>query len=103
MSWAFTCFMVDELSDCWYTDGAPRVGAMVWRNHESPTYDSDPRPLPHLVVMTPAGLFCIDCSATDPPHGHWERRGEPPIVTVTPSININREAWHGWLTNGVLV
>jgi hypothetical protein len=53
--------------------------------------------------MTAAGLVCLDCPATDPPHGYWTRTGEPPLITVTPSLNVNDEQWHGWLTNGVLM
>lgn len=95
------CFMVDGWSDL-YDDDGPRVGAMYWRKHQREEYDSDPRPMPHLAVMTPAGIACLDCPATDPPHGYWTRTGEPPMVTVTPSLNINDEEWHGLLTNGVL-
>lgn len=59
--------------------------------------------MPHLAVMTPAGLACLDCPATkDPPGRYWIRVGEPPRVTVTPSLNIADETWHGWLTDGVL-
>lgn len=31
----------------------------------------------------------------------WTRTGEPPNVTVTPSIN-HQGVYHGWLTNGAL-
>lgn len=99
---ATTCFMVESVMDCWLDGGGEHVGAMVWRRHQLEEYDSDPRPLPHLGVMTPAGLICLDCSDTDPPHGYWTRTGEPPLVTVTPSLNVNNEQWHGWLTNGEL-
>lgn len=75
---------------------------MCWRYHEHETYDTQRRPLPHLGVMTAAGFVCVDCPATDPPHGHWTRTGEPPLVTVTPSLNVDHGAWHGFLTNGVL-
>lgn len=78
------------------------VGAMWWRYHGYEAYDTQRHPLPHLAVMTGAGIACLDCPATDPPHGHWIRTGEPPLVTVTPSLNINRDEWHGFLANGVL-
>lgn len=36
----------------------------------------------------------------------WKITGEPPEITVTPSINMdpnwNHEGWHGYLTNGEL-
>lgn len=97
------CFMVDEVSDCWTEQGRPRVGAMAWRHHTLDEHDLDPRPLPHLGVMTPAGLVCLDCPESDPPYGKWTRTGVPPAVTVTPSLNVNREQWHGHLRNGELV
>lgn len=98
-----TCFMVKRIMDCWLSHGdGPNVGAMVWGRHEVKAYDTDPRPFPHLEVMTPAGLVCLDCPETDPPYLKWTRTGEPPLVTVTPSLNVNNELWHGWLTDGIL-
>ncbi len=75
---------------------------MVWRMHEVEDYDTSPRPFPHLGVMTPAGLICLDCPETEPPHGKWDRTGKPPLITVSPSLNVNNEQWHGWLRDGVL-
>ena len=95
--------MVGSTMDCWTDDGNKRVGAMVWRHHEVDEHDSDPRSFPHLGVMTPAGLVCLDCPESDPPYGKWARTGEPPKVTVTPSLNVNNEEWHGWLTVGQLL
>ena len=103
-----TCFMVDDLDECWVDGGEQRVGAMTWWSHDRKSYDTQPRPMPHLVVMTEAGLACVDCPATKEPHGYWTRTGEPPVVTVTPSLLINPDAttaptWHGHLTEGVLI
>jgi hypothetical protein len=100
-----TCYMLAELGDLWEDGGGQRVGAMTWWSHEREPHDAAPRPMPHLAVMTPAGLVCLDCPATDPPHGYWTRTGEPPSVTVTPSLNISEgepTAWHGFLAGGVL-
>ena len=89
-------------------------GAMYWRNHdrsgELARLDTAPRPLPHLAVMTPAGLACLDCPATGgnkQPGRYWTRSGEPPNVTVTPSLEVgeadgSQPYWHGHLTAGVL-
>lgn len=96
------CFMVSHVLECWHPGGVSRVGAMVWRYHQLWDYDLEPRPLPHLGVMTPAGLVCLDCPESEPPHEKWTRVGEPPLVTVTPSLNVNHDTWHGWLTDGVL-
>lgn len=59
--------------------------------------------MPHLAVMTPAGLVCLDCPSQA--GTYWVRTGEPPAVTVTPSLNVSEglpRAWHGWVTAGVL-
>jgi hypothetical protein len=34
--------------------------------------------------------------------GMWEVTGEPPNITVRPSINVMGD-WHGWITDGELV
>ena len=95
--------MVAEFQDLWHEGGGNNVGAMCWRTHVPDAHDADPRPMPHLAVMTPIGVFCIDCPETDPPYGKWQRSGEPPNVSVTPSININDGQWHGYLTSGEFV
>lgn len=94
--------MVESLMDCWTDEGEPRVGAMVWRRHDRHEHDLEPRPFPHLGVMTPAGLVCLDCPESDPPYRYWQRTGYPPEVSVTPSLNVNHDEWHGHLTGGVL-
>jgi hypothetical protein len=97
-------FMVGEVMDCWHEGGGRNVGAMSWRSHEmSRDYDVEPRPLPHLSVMTSAGLVCLDCPSSDPPHSYWRWTGVPPKITVTPSLNVSRGEWHGWLVAGQLV
>jgi len=56
--------------------------------------------------------------ASNPPHLMWEVTGTPPLITVTPSIDVMRfvkrvvngkevyvregSYWHGFITNGVL-
>lgn len=100
----------DRVTHCWLTDedadDAFDVGAMWWRHHERSEHDTDPRPMPHLAVITPAGLACLHCPATDPPHGYWTVTGSPPNVSVEPSLDIGRAGeprhWHGFLTQGAL-
>lgn len=53
--------------------------------------------------------------ASDPPHQMWEVSGTPPLLTVTPSIDVLRfvlrdgqhvregSYWHGWIRDGALV
>lgn len=50
--------------------------------------------------------------ASDPPHERWNVSGVPPLITVTPSIDVIRTVrrddewvregsyWHGFITNG---
>lgn len=53
--------------------------------------------------------------ASSPPHEMWQVTGTPPLLTVSPSIDVEcwigrdgqtvREGsyWHGWIRNGELV
>ena len=54
---------------------------------------------PYLWVMVPdgGGAWCIDGSSDNGPG--WDRVGEPPNVTVTPSILCTGK-YHGWLMDG---
>ena len=55
-----------------------------------------------LVLRTPAGDWHVDGPSSS--GGFWQRKGEVPNVTATPSINITGATkYHGWLRNGVLV
>ena len=59
---------------------------------------------PPLVVELPSGHFCIDSVYTKdgvPRDRGWTVTGEPPNITLTPSINV-KGAYHGWITNGVI-
>jgi hypothetical protein len=56
---------------------------------------------PPLIVRLPGGIdFCID-SRADCPGGEvgWQVSGEPPNITVSPSINV-MGVYHGYLRNG---
>jgi len=58
-----------------------------------------------LVVVLPGGAyFCIDCRAWSEGKSYgdgWTVTGEPPNVTLSPSINIIGH-YHGWIQNGVI-
>lgn len=50
--------------------------------------------------------------ASDPPHELWDVTGTPPLITVSPSIDIERwnsqgarvgSYWHGFIRDGELV
>lgn len=96
------CFMVKDFGDLWNEDGSLNVGAMVHREHSTEFFHGRDEQ-PHLIVVTPAGMWCVDCPESDPPHGLWNKIGEPPNLTCTPSININQGQWHGWLRDGELI
>jgi hypothetical protein len=57
-----------------------------------------------LIVRTPGGDWVIDGPSfkDGKPWGPgWRRTGEPPHLTVNPSINM--PGFHGWLKNGILL
>lgn len=101
------CFLVEDNDGTWAGPNEPNIGAMYWRSHDQPVgpTDTNPRPLPHLAVMTPGGLACLDCPAKQPPAGrYWIWVGEPPNITVTPSLDVRdeRRPWHGFITAGIM-
>ena len=58
-----------------------------------------------LVVVLPSrsgrgAWLCVDCAYDGSDHG-WQVTGEPPNITVHPSINLGA-IYHGWLQNGVI-
>ena len=56
-----------------------------------------------LMVRLPGGIdFCLD-SRADCPGGEvgWTVTGEPPHITVSPSINVMR-TYHGFIRQGVI-
>lgn len=58
---------------------------------------------PPLMVRLPGGIdFCID-SRADSPGGEsgWTVTGEPPAITVSPSINVMHH-YHGFIREGVI-
>lgn len=59
-----------------------------------------------LVVQTPAGEWVVDSPSANEKKP-WQRTGEPPFVTASPSILFDGahggRAYHGWLRDGQLV
>jgi hypothetical protein len=54
----------------------------------------------HLAVMTPGGSWYVD-GRSPMTRLHWARIGQPPRVSVQPSIFIPGR-YHGWLDDGFL-
>ena len=89
----YKCFMieVDELGGKWRKPGEQEwsintikpVGAMFF-------FAGDLH-----AIMPSGGLWNIDHKGKG-----WKRTGEPPRITVTPSIN-HVGQYHGWLANGI--
>lgn len=79
------------------------AGALWYANDKWPFYYPNPQDGKVLACKTPGGVWIIDGRANNGPKdaAGWSRTGEPPNVTVTPSI---QAGWyHGWLRNGELV
>lgn len=59
--------------------------------------------LPLLVMLPNSNLFCVDskCWNASGMYGGWSVNGEPPHITVSPSINIQR-SYHGWIRDGII-
>jgi hypothetical protein len=58
-----------------------------------------------LLVWLPGGtVFCVDAMCWEGArlYGGWQVTGEPPLITVSPSINI-KGLYHGWIQNGVIL
>lgn len=70
-----------------------------------PDYDADGREAWCIVLPNGAGIWATTTRSTDPPHELWDVSGEPPNLTVHPSINAGDDSgrpgnWHGWIKNG---
>ena len=59
--------------------------------------------LPLFLVLPNNDLFCVDGQYWSRGHhyGGWQVSGEPPLITVSPSINIVG-SYHGFVQNGVI-
>ncbi|HET7559245.1 MAG TPA: DUF6527 family protein [Limnochordia bacterium] len=101
---AIKCQLVDpkekrnmEPGDMWYTDPE---NVYVKRSLSDHYKNVVAKERPPILVMPPGNLaFCVDWRSAD--GTPWEVTGEPPNLTVHPSIDA-RPGWHGWLKNGEL-
>lgn len=60
---------------------------------------------PCWVIRLPdkAWVWHTNSESSNEGEGLWVVTGEPPNITVTPSINIGPEIWHGWITAGEML
>jgi len=80
-----------------------KPGAM-WR---WPDLDRDGREAWVIVLPNRAGIWWTTYLADGPDGGQmWDVTGEPPNITVKPSINAGDGPgvgnWHGWITDGAM-
>jgi hypothetical protein len=84
--------MPDYLNEPW----KEWLSDQYWKRHSG-------HRAPIVVVLPTAGWHCVDwmqvCDRRM--YGGWDVAGDLPLISVTPSINIDGQ-WHGWLANGVL-
>jgi hypothetical protein len=82
----------------WYDPQPGEMWPCAWEQHQL-----DGR-APCWVVRLPGGGYCwhTNSESTTEGEGLWNVTGEPPNLTVTPSINVGPEIWHGWITDGQL-
>lgn len=75
-----------DMFPCWNHDGA---------------HDVEGRG-PCWVVRLPGVGYLWHTNMEASEGGFWTVTGEAPNITVTPSINVGPEIWHGWITDGAL-
>ena len=95
-----------KVGDCWpephrvEDDAQSRVSILSRKYFERHAARRAP-----LVVMLPGGVeWCVDTLAINEsgPHGEgWDVSGDPPNITVNPSINFGG-VYHGWIRDGVI-
>jgi hypothetical protein len=99
------------------TGERPKVGDMYYAPHMlenefersglAPSYFAQRSQRPPIVVICPGGRsWCVDQRAYNHSQGGWcgegwSVSGEPPLITCSPSINL-QGSYHGFLQNGVL-
>jgi hypothetical protein len=96
-----------------FPDGDREPGTM-WRY---PSGDQDGRESWWIVLPNDRGdALAVSWRTTDraakPPHAMWDVTGTPPLITVSPSIDVEHWAladgqpvrdgsyWHGWIRDG---
>ena len=80
------------LWDAWWLRGTP-IGTTTYGGPDGRV----------ITIKTPAGPWVVDGPPVDQPEQMWTRTGEPPKITVRPSIRIGSPLRYcAFLTNGVL-
>ena len=91
-----------EVGDMWFLDVEPDK---MKDHHLTDQYFQENASRKPLVVVVPGGhYFLIDAKCYNAQRGFydgWKVTGTPPLITVSPSINMEGR-FHGFLENGVL-
>lgn len=81
----------------WWAAEPGDMWPCAWENHRA-EYRS-----PCWVIRLPGRAWVWHTNARPSSGGDfWTVTGEPPQITVTPSINVGPDIWHGFITDGVL-
>jgi hypothetical protein len=93
--------VIERPDDLNIADGIPPAGSM-WR---FPDGDREGRECWCVVLPNAAGIWQTTEHSSEPGNNRygtgpmWEVTGEPPNITVNPSIDSPN--WHGWIRNGI--
>ncbi len=88
--------------DMWFTPAMLENGfAMGYQLSDEYKRDWAGKRDPLWVILPSGTWFCVDSRTTDGDGHGWTVTGEPPNITVDPSINAVG-LYHGWLKDGVL-
>jgi hypothetical protein len=101
------CKLIEGVSEQILNEGPwPAIGEMwyvqpgkVAEGRLSDDHKSHRAGQPTLWVRIPGGPFCLDMRTEA--GAQWSRVGEPPRITVTPSIN-EVDIWHGYIRDGMV-
>lgn len=105
------------VGDCWLHTPEDKA---LWLEHTAGNYykEKNSHRLPCYVCLPDSTFFCVDSRAShDPERKGWTVSGEPPNITVSPSIKIDSKrpkgnggsgewedytCYHGFIENGIL-
>lgn len=91
-----------EVGDMWYLN-LPQE-ELLKRNLTAQYFSKNSNRKPLVVLLPGKTYFLIDGKCFNHQRGYydgWEVNGDPPNITVSPSINIEGR-YHGFLQNGVI-
>lgn len=73
---------------------------MMWHCPSAGRSHDIPGRGPCWVIRLPNGGYVFHTNMESSDGGFWTVTGEPPNITVQPSINVGPDIWHGHITDG---